>query len=51
MRSAADASDNCNCSEGSVAVFVTEPVALLFMVTTAIAVWFTARRGGMPCEG
>ncbi|MET4698289.1 putative tricarboxylic transport membrane protein [Constrictibacter sp. MBR-5] len=41
-------------SEGSVAVFFTEPIALFFMVLTAIAVWVTARRarrGGMPLEG
>lgn len=40
-------------SEGSVTVFFTEPIALFFMVMTATAVWFTARRarrGGMPVE-
>lgn len=41
-------------SEGSLVVFFTEPIALFFMVLTAIAVWVTARRarrGGMPLEG
>jgi len=41
-------------SEGSLAIFFTRPIALFFMVLTAVAVVFTAlraRRGGMPMEG
>src|SRR3546814_19926511 len=31
-------------SEGSLAIFFTHPIALFFMVLTAIAVWLTASR-------
>ncbi len=40
-------------SNGDVGVFFTQPIALFFMVLTAIAIWFTghrARRGGIPVE-
>jgi len=41
-------------SNGSLAIFFTQPIAAFFLAMTALAVWFTARRarrGNMPVEG